>query len=819
MPTLIIDDKEITVNSGATIMEAAKLLGISIPHFCYHPKLSVAGNCRMCLVEVEKMPKPAVACAQPVSEGMVVHTDSEMVRKSRKGVMEFLLINHPLDCPVCDQGGECDLQDQAMRYGPDRSRFHESKRQVRDKDIGPLIETVMNRCIQCTRCIRFSEEIAGVEEMGAVYRGDHMEVGTYVEKTLSSELAGNMAEICPVGALNLKPFHHRARGWELKKSDALCAHCSVGCHVRYDYLDNQILRVASVECEPINETWICDKGRFAYDGFSVDRLTQPQIRRDGLLVDVSWQEALDRVAEIVKSVSSANRVAGLASAGHGAEELFAFQDLLRNCIGTPHLDHRLRQRDFSADKIMLTRADLMMNTSLVDLETADLIFLVGCDSRYEAPILNLRLRKAVGRGARLFSLYPRKLKTTLSGMTEIIVPPGEEPAFLEGVLTALRSQEQDQESVPLENGDASRLAEALRLSKRPALLLGGYAVEHVAAETMRRLAVAILEVCGGLGVGSGWNGFNRILADSNAAAHDMGVVPHRAPGYHRADESGQSTVEILKSAASGALELLFLLGADPLVDCVDAVLAERALSRSKSIWIGAYPTAAMRYAEVVLPGSAVSEKGGTFANCEGRVQRTRQAVKPPGEAKEDWRILRALSDRFPVSLSYNTLEALRRKMAEADHRYNVTEDLWSDLPPPCDHSPVTTGLSLDLSHVSQTSSKASQSRSRVNRSGFILILEPSFYYNDPVVRRSATLAKLNKGQCVRINPEDAVRQGVSEGQTVRLIQEEETVEAVAVLDSEVPSGVLFGFHGYVTGSLQKLTRWDDGFSEVSVVGL
>ncbi|MBF0429270.1 MAG: NADH-quinone oxidoreductase subunit NuoG, partial [Magnetococcales bacterium] len=321
MPTLIIDGKEIDVKPGTSIMEAAKLLGIYIPHFCYHPKLPVSGNCRMCLVEVEKMPKPVISCAMPVNEGMVVKTDSDMVHKARQGVLEFLLINHPLDCPVCDQGGECSLQDLAMKYGADRSRFHDHKRRVPNYNVGPLIEMEMNRCIHCTRCIRFSEDVSGVEEMGAVYRGDHMRVGPFFDTVLSSELTGNMAEICPVGALNNKPFHFKARGWELKHVDGVCGHCSVGCHTRMDHLDGHILRVMSRTWPDGNETWICDKGRFANDGLIENRLDAPQLRvPGGLLKKAAWADALNRAAEMIKGVKP-EEVAGLATeSGLGAEE-------------------------------------------------------------------------------------------------------------------------------------------------------------------------------------------------------------------------------------------------------------------------------------------------------------------------------------------------------------------------------------------------------------------------------------------------------------------------------------------------------------------
>ncbi|MBF0380614.1 MAG: NADH-quinone oxidoreductase subunit NuoG [Magnetococcales bacterium] len=795
MPTLIIDDKEISVKPGATIMEAAKQLGVYIPHFCYHPKLSVSGNCRMCLVEVEKMPRPVISCAMPVNDGMVVKTDSEMVKEARKGVMEFLLINHPLDCPVCDQGGECSLQDQAMMYGPDRSRYREEKRQFPNYDLGPLIETEMNRCIQCTRCIRFSTEVAGVEEMGAVYRGDHMKVGPYVEKlSLSSEMAGNIAESCPVGALNLKPFHFQARGWELHKADGVCGHCSVGCQISNDHLDNVIKRVSSRTCDEINLSWLCNKGRFAYDGLTVERLEKPAVKdANG---ESSWQSALDKAAELIKAVKP-EEVAGIADpSGRGAEELFAFQDFLRNAVGTTHIDHRTRLQDFSGDEVKLTRADLMMNTSLTDLATADVVLLIGCDPRFETPLLNLRLRQASLAGAKVFSINPRKLDANLEGITQSVVAPGDEIAFLQEVMAGFDKGGS--------KGEAGTIASALKKGERPVVLIGDYGNYHPQSETIRRLAVAITEKAGALD--GKWNGFNRIISRGNsAAAQDLGVVPHRGPGHKTLESKGKNARDIFKAAAAGEIKVLFLLGGDPMIDAIDSQLVKSALDKAQVIYIGTHKTPVANQADVLLAGLALGEKENTVTNCEGRVQRAKKAVNGPIESKEDWRILRALSDRFAQPLSYNNIEALRTSMAKADHRYDLSELDTNEIAPACDHSPVTTGLKIAGSSSSQK--------------GMTLIVEASFYRDNGLARSSQTLSLLTDGDSVQISPQDASKQKITDGQQVRLINGERSVEITAKVDEKIPEGVLFGQFGCKDNLVQDLYDWEGGFPQISIVGL
>lgn len=800
MPTLIIDGKEIDVKPGTSIMEAAKLLGIKIPHFCYHPKLPVSGNCRMCLVEVEKMPKPVISCAMPVSEGMVVKTESDMVRKARLGVMEFLLINHPMDCPVCDQGGECSLQDLAMKYGPDRSRFHDKKRRVPNYNLGPLIETEMNRCIHCTRCIRFSEDVSGVEQMGAVYRGDHMRVGPFKDIPLASELTGNLAQICPVGSLNLKPFHFQARGWELKQANGICGHCSVGCHIRMDHLKGNLLRIMARTWNEGNETWICDKGRFACDGLMEERLEAPMIRsvKGEGQKRVVWAEALDKTAAIIKGVKP-EEVAGLATeAGQGAEELFAFQDFLRNVVGTPHLDHRLRQLNFSGDAVPLTRADLMMNTPLAQLPKADVIVLLGCDPRFEVPILNVRLRRATQAGGRVIAINPRHLNSNLLNLTEVVLRPGMEQEFLAGLLAVL-------DGGTSEDARLVAIAKALKEAKRPVVLLGDYAVNHPQAELLRRQAVDLMDKIGALT--ASWNGFNRLASQGNgAAAQDFGLVPHRGPGYARLDAVGMNTVGILNGCVEGRIKVLVLLGADPLADVVDRDLARRAMNNVQVVYIGAFAGEASKVADVVLPGLAAGEKEMTLTNCEGRAQLSARAVNGPLDAKEDWRIFRALSDRFSAPMAFNDLDALRAIMAAKDHRYDLKKLGIGESPPACDHSPVTKNLPVVVAN-SET------------QAGILLVLEASFYRDDPVARRSKVMSQLTEEGRLRINPDEAAGLKITQNGLVRVLHGENRVELRADLDARVPQGVVFGHFGHGTSPPQELVKYAGGYSRVSLVAL
>jgi NADH-quinone oxidoreductase subunit G len=619
MPKVTIDGEELEVAPGTTILQACQLAGIEIPHFCYHERLNIAGNCRMCLVEVEKSPKPVASCAMPVADGNVILTQSEKAKKARHGVMEMLLINHPLDCPICDQGGECDLQDQAMAYGFDRGRFEENKRAVRDKDFGPLVATSMNRCIHCTRCIRFLTEIAGVEELGATGRGEAMEITTYVERALGSELSANIIDLCPVGALTSKPYAYVARPWELRKTESVDVLDAVGSNIRVDARGAEILRVLPRLNEDINEEWISDKTRFAIDGLVRRRLDRPYIRRAGRLVEAEWREALDLVADRLKSVPG-ERIAAIAGDLCDAEAMFALKELLGD-LGATSLD--CRQDGAKLDGAC--RASYLFNTTIAGIERADSCLLVGTNPRVEAPIVNARLRKRHLQG----------------GFRVAAIGPALDPTYPVEMLG--------------EGGDALNAlvagehpwAEILRGAKAPMIVLGQGALARPDGARVLGAGRALAEKFAL--VRPEWNGFNVLhRAAARVAGLDLGFVP--GPG-------GYDVAGILAGCRSGAIEVVYLLGADEL-DLADT-------GSAFVIYQGHHGDRGAARADVVLPGAAYTEKDATYLNTEGRVQLGRRAVFPPGEAREDWAILRALSGALGRPLPFDSLAELRARMRAA----------------------------------------------------------------------------------------------------------------------------------------------------------
>ena len=618
MTTLTIDGAEITVEPGSTVMQACVQAGKEIPHFCYHDRLSIAGNCRMCLVEMERSPKPIASCAMPAADGMVIRTDTPQVKKAREGVMEFLLINHPLDCPICDQGGECDLQDQAMAYGRHFSRFDEGKRAVRDKDVGPLIETIMTRCIHCTRCIRFADEIAGVEEFGAVFRGEHMEVGTYVEKAVSSELSGNMIDLCPVGALTSKPYAFVARSWELRTTETIDVLDAVGSNIRVDTRGTEVLRVVPRLHDDVNEEWISDKSRFAYDGLRRRRLDRCYVRKDGRLEAARWDEAFDAIAAAADGLDG-DRIAALAGDMADCESMTALADLM-GALGSPHLD--CRQDGAALDPA--SRASYLFNTTIAGIEEADAVLLIGCNPRWEAALVNARIRKRWRRGG---------LKVGVIGPQVDLTYPyhhlGDGPQSL---------------ATLADGGHA--FADVLKMAERPMLIVGMGALRQPDGAAVLAHARALAEATGM--VVDGWNGFNVLhTAAARVGGLDLGFVP---------GEGGRDTAAICAGAADGAIRLLYLLGAD-----------ELALERTDGCFVvyqGHHGDAGARIADVILPGAAYTEKDGTYVNLEGRPQRAYAASAPLGEAREDWRILRALSARLGQPLACDTLDELRARMLE-----------------------------------------------------------------------------------------------------------------------------------------------------------
>ncbi len=618
MIKLTIDGDEVEVPKGSTVLQACEAAGREIPVFCFHPRLEIAGNCRMCLVEMEKSPKPIASCAMPAGDGMVIRTGTEMVHKARKGVLEMLLINHPLDCPICDQGGECDLQDLTLFYGPDHSRFKENKRAVKDKELGPLISTHMTRCIHCTRCIRFANEVAGVEEMGATGRGEHMEVGTWVEKAVSSELSGNMIDICPVGALNSKPYEYRARAWELRKTESVDVLDAVGCSIRIDARGTEVMRIVPRLNEDINEEWISDKSRFSYDGLKKRRLDVPMVKRDGKLQPATWREAFETIAARMIGLSG-EKIGAIVGDLADCEAMVALKDLM-TALGSPNIDARQDGSKLTSEP----RCSYLFNTTIAGIEEADFCLLIGTNPRLEASLVNARLRK----------------RQRMGGFTVARVG---EPADLTYPVRELGAGAQTLSEI----ADGSHeIAQVLEKAERPMLILGQGALNRSDGNAILAMAGDIVERYGL--VSEAWNGFNVLhSAASRVGALDLGLVPGK---------SGKDVAGMVKAAEKGEIEVLYLLGADELD--VDG------LGDAFVIYQGHHGDRAAPRADVILPGAAYTEKNATYVNTEGRPQRARLAVFPPGDAKEDWKILRALSEAVGHKLPMDTLAQVRARMVE-----------------------------------------------------------------------------------------------------------------------------------------------------------
>ncbi len=635
MAKLTIDGVEVEVADGLTVLQACEQAGAEVPRFCFHDRLSIAGNCRMCLVEMDKSPKPIASCAMPAGDGMVIHTNTAEVKKAREGVMEFLLINHPLDCPICDQGGECDLQDQAMAYGRHFSRFDEHKRAVKDKDVGPLVETVMTRCIHCTRCIRFADEIAGVEEFGAVFRGEHMEIGTYVEKAISSELSGNMIDLCPVGALTSKPYAFTARSWELRKTESIDVHDAVGSNIRIDARGGEVMRIVPRLNEDVNEEWISDKSRFACDGLTKRRLDRCYVRSDGKLQEAGWPQAFDAIAKALEGLGG-DQTAAIAGDLADCEAMTALKDVMEN-LGSANIDCRQ-----DGAKLGGARAGYLFNTGIAQIEEADAILIIGADPRWEAALVNARIRKRWRQGG---------LKVGVIGERRVLTYPyehlGAGPQTLGQIVAA------DHE-----------FCQTLDAAERPMLILGSGAVARPDGAAILATARSVAEKFAM--VKGGWNGFNLLnRAASRVGGLDLGFTP---------GDGGRDVAAILEGAESGAVKFVWLLGGDE--------IEMARLNNAFLVYQGHHGDAGAAAADVVLPGAAYSEKNATYVNLEGRVQRSHWAVNAPGEAREDWTILRAFSESAAKTLPYDTLAALRARMAEIAPSFATANSIapaeWQD---------------------------------------------------------------------------------------------------------------------------------------------
>jgi NADH-quinone oxidoreductase subunit G len=630
---LIIDGKEITVEDGITLLQACELAGAEIPRFCYHERLSIAGNCRMCLVEVQGSPKPIASCAMGVNDlppnkdnsPKIISTTSAIVKKAREGVMEFLLINHPLDCPICDQGGECDLQDQAIGYGSGGSRFLENKRAVEEKYLGPLIKTAMNRCIQCTRCVRFMTEVAGVEELGAIGRGEDMEITTYLERGILSEMSANVNDICPVGALTHRPWAHNARPWELRKTETIDVMDAVGSAIRIDVRGREVMRILPRNNDAVNEEWISDKTRHVADGLRTQRLDQPYVRVDGRLQPATWDAALAAVADKLKSAKG-DRIAAIAGPLAGVEEMFALKDLLHR-LGSTNVDCR---EDGAKIDPAAGRAGYLFNATIQGIEQADVILLIGTNPRLEAAVLNTRIRKRWRQGGLTVGVIGEK--ADLGYAYDYLGSGGKTLADLAAGRGAF--------------------AETLKAANAPLVIVGSAAAAREDGAAVLATAAKIATEAMG-GKDAAWNAFNVLhTAASRVGGLDIGFVPAKP---------ALTSVETFVSAAEkGELDVLFLLGADD--------IDMKRLGTTFVVYQGSHGDAGAHRADVIFPAAAYAEKSATYVNTEGRVQMTARAAFPPGDAREDWTIIRALSALVGHTLPYDSINVLRTGMyAHAPH--------------------------------------------------------------------------------------------------------------------------------------------------------
>jgi len=799
MINLEIDGKSVETERGSTVMDAAHKAGIHIPHFCYHKKLSIAANCRMCLVEVEKAPKPLPACATPAAEGMKVHTHSEMAVKAQKGVMEFLLINHPLDCPICDQGGECRLQDLAVGYGGGESRYQEPKRSVMRKDIGPLVSTEeMNRCIHCTRCVRFGQEIAGVMELGMAFRGEHAEIMSFVDSTVDSELSGNMIDLCPVGALTSKPFRYSARNWELSRRKSVSPHDGLGSNLAVQARDNKVLRVLPVDNEAINECWISDKDRFSYEGLNApERLTRPMLKQDGKWIEVEWQVALEYVANglpKIKTSAGAEQIAALATPHSTLEELYLLQKLMRG-VGSNNVDFRLRQSDFSADNFQhlnppqspLVRGEAAapspgsppdkgagglgragegfgvpwLGMTVADINTRDRFLIVGSFLRKDHPLLAQRVRQAVKKGAQANIVHAADDELLMPVANKSIVAPSDLVNTLAQILKALAAEKPAALSAEAQkaveavqpSAQARAIAHSLASGERAAVLLGNFAQQHPQATQISLLAGQIAALCGAK--------FGYLGEAANSVG---GYLAGAVPGA-----KGMNAVQMLASPRKAYI----LLNVEPELDMHDPQQAMAAMRAADMVVaMSAYKHHATDYADVLLPVAPFTETSGTFVNTEGRAQSFRGAVKPLGEARPAWKVLRVLGNLLGVSgFDYDSSEAVRDEvLGSVDVASKLNNSMNENVGRA---SPDMVGGAHPTSHVA------------LQR-----VADVPIYSADALVRRAAALQKTHDAAtpCVVMHGSELQKLGVKSGDTVKVNQGRATVRLVVQTNDTMPAG-------------------------------
>lgn len=755
-----IDGKQIETPKGSMVIEAAQQAGVYIPHFCYHKKLSIAANCRMCLVEVEKAPKPLPACATPATEGMKVYTHSEMAVKAQKGVMEFLLINHPLDCPICDQGGECQLQDLAVGYGGGESRYQEDKRIVLHKSIGELVSTEeMSRCIHCTRCVRFGQEVAGIMELGMAFRGENAEIMSFVNSTVDSELSGNMIDLCPVGALTSKPFRYTARSWELSRRKSVSPHDSLGSNLAVHTKDNKVARVVPIENEAINECWLSDKDRFSYEGLnSPERLTKPMLKQDGKWMEVEWQAALEYVANglrQIKNSASGSDIGALATPNSTLEELALLQKLMRG-LGSDNVDFRLRQSDFSADGHQAGATWLGMNVA--DINTRDRFLVVGSFLRKDHPLLAQRIRAAVKKGARASIIHSSADELLMNVDSLSVVSPSELLVELAAVVKALAEIKQVALSGEVQSAvaavavsDAARaIARNLSSGEKVAVLMGNYAQQHPQASQLALLANQIAQLCG---ASFGYLG----EAANSTGGYIAGAVPF-AHGAH-----GMNAAQMLATPRKAYL----LLNVEAELDTHDAQVAMAAMqSADMVVALSAYKHHASLYADVMLPIAPFTETSGTFVSTEGRAQSFKGAVKPLGEARPAWKVLRVLGNLLDVSgFDYDSSEAVRDEVLAGFSSARMENAL--------------NGVSL-------------QNVTAVKVDGLQRISYVPIYSTDAVVRRAASLQKTTDAATpvITLRSSDLAKLGFNTGDHVTVKQGKGSARLQVQADDKQPANTV-----------------------------
>jgi NADH-quinone oxidoreductase subunit G len=770
-----IDGKQLQVPDGSTVMEAASSVGAYVPHFCYHKKLSIAANCRMCLVQVEKAPKPLPACATPVTNGMKVWTHSEQAVKAQKGVMEFLLINHPLDCPICDQGGECQLQDLSVGYGGVESRYQEEKRVVGNKDLGPLVSTDMTRCINCTRCVRFTTEIAGLMELGQAFRGEHAEIMPFVEKTVDSELSGNIIDLCPVGALTSKPFRFGARAWEMSRRKSISPHDSLGSNLVVQVKHDSVMRVLPLENEALNECWLSDKDRFSYEALSSsERLTQPMIKQGGQWVETDWQTAIEYVAsglQSVKAESGAEAIGALVSPHSTLEELYLSQRLVRG-LGSGNVDFRLRQSDFSADKHRSGAPWLGM--SVAEIANLDRLFLIGSFFRKDHPLIAQRVRQAAKRGLKINALNPAFDDWQLPVANSICVSPQEMLLALARIAKALAEETGLELSAQFADvcgsltvDDVSvAIAKSLGSGRRVAVWLGNFAVQHERAAELHAFAEEIGRL-------------------SNASFGVLGDAANSVGGYVAgAVPFGVTTGKNVAEMLNASLKAYVLLGLDLEFDFANGIAAANAMRNAEIVVVlSAFKSqSALEFADVILPIAPFTETAGVFVNCEGLAQSFHPVVKSKGESRPAWKVLRVIGETLGLDgFDFEKIEDVRSAILSVDGKV--------------DPSKLCNAVTVSIGSLSSGSSNLQR------------VADIPIHAADPIARRSAPLQHTADAKVpeARLSSATMARLGLQSGVMVRVKSASGEALVLASTDDGVAVGCvrLAGAH-LVTAPLGSL---------------